>query len=43
MGFPITRVDAKTGTITGQWHGAGGDSIRYAMGQSGSRIFVRVR
>lgn len=32
MGFPITRVDAKTGTITGQWHGPGGDSIRYALG-----------
>lgn len=32
MEFPITRVDATTGTITGQWHGAGGDSIRYGFG-----------
>jgi len=30
--FPITRVDATTGTITAQWHGAGGDSIRYGLG-----------
>lgn len=31
FGFPITRVDAATGTITAQWHGAGGDSIRYGL------------
>jgi virginiamycin B lyase len=30
--FPITRIDASTGTITAQWHGAGGDSIRYGLG-----------
>lgn len=30
--FPITRIDAATGVVTGQWHGAGGDSIRYGHG-----------
>lgn len=30
--FPITRIDASSGTITAQWHGAGGDSIRYGLG-----------
>lgn len=30
--FPITRIDAKTSQVTGQWHGAGGDSIRYGHG-----------
>ena len=30
--FPITRIDAATGAITGQWRGAGGDSIRYGLG-----------
>ena len=27
--FPITRIDAATNKVTAQWHGAGGDSIRY--------------
>lgn len=26
--FPITRIDPATNAVTGQWHGAGGDSIR---------------
>lgn len=30
--FPITRIDASTGKITAQWHGPGGDSIRYGLG-----------
>lgn len=30
--FPITRIDASTGLVTAQWHGAGGDSIRYGLG-----------
>lgn len=30
--FPITRIDASTGMVTAQWHGAGGDSIRYGLG-----------
>lgn len=30
--FPITRVDPASNTVTGQWHGAGGDSIRVALG-----------
>ena len=30
--FPITRIDPSTNTATGQWHGAGGDSIRVAHG-----------
>ena len=30
--FPITRIDPATNKVTGQWHGAGGDSIRYAHG-----------
>jgi virginiamycin B lyase len=30
--FPITRIDAATNTVTGQWHGPGGDSIRYGHG-----------
>ena len=30
--FPITRIDAETNTVTGQWHGAGGDSIRVGHG-----------
>jgi virginiamycin B lyase len=32
MDFPITRIDPATNTVTGQWHGAGGDSIRVAHG-----------
>ncbi len=30
--FPITRVDPATNAVTGQWHGAGGDSIRAGLG-----------
>jgi virginiamycin B lyase len=30
--FPITRIDPGTNTVTGQWHGPGGDSIRCAHG-----------
>ena len=30
--FPITRIDASTGMVTGQWRGPGGDSIRYGHG-----------
>lgn len=30
--FPITRIDAETNTVTGQWHGIGGDSIRVGHG-----------
>lgn len=30
--FPITRIDAETNIVTGQWHGAGGDSIRVGHG-----------
>jgi len=30
--FPITRIDAATNTVTSQWHGAGGDSIRVGLG-----------
>ncbi len=30
--YPITRIDPATNTVTGQWHGAGGDSIRYGHG-----------
>jgi streptogramin lyase len=30
--FPLTRIDAATNTLTGQWHGAGGDSIRVGHG-----------
>ncbi len=26
--FPITRIDPAANAVTGQWHGAGGDSIR---------------
>jgi virginiamycin B lyase len=32
MDYPITRIDPATNTVTGQWHGAGGDSIRIAHG-----------
>lgn len=27
--FPLTRIDPATNTVTGQWHGKGGDSVRY--------------
>jgi streptogramin lyase len=30
--FPITRIDAETNEVSGQWHGAGGDSIRAGLG-----------
>lgn len=30
--FPITRIDARTNVVTAQWHGQGGDSIRFADG-----------
>jgi len=30
--FPITMVDAATNKVVRQWHGAGGDSIRYGHG-----------
>lgn len=30
--FPITKIDAKSNEVTGQWHGAGGDSIRVGHG-----------
>ena len=32
MEFPLTRIDAKTNRVVAQWHGAGGDSVRYAFG-----------
>jgi len=32
IGFPITRVDAATNTVTAQWAGPGGDSIRTGFG-----------
>jgi virginiamycin B lyase len=30
--YPITRIDAATNQVTGQWSGPGGDSIRYGHG-----------
>jgi virginiamycin B lyase len=30
--FPITKIDPATNTVVQQWHGAGGDSIRYGHG-----------
>ena len=30
--FPLTRIDAKTNKVVAQWHGEGGDSVRYAFG-----------
>jgi streptogramin lyase len=32
IGNPITRIDPATNSVTGQWHGTGGDSIRYGHG-----------
>jgi virginiamycin B lyase len=32
MDYPITRIDPATNTVTGQWHGGGGDSIRVGHG-----------
>jgi virginiamycin B lyase len=28
LDYPITRIDPATNTVSGQWHGGGGDSIR---------------
>ncbi|HMG85660.1 MAG TPA: PQQ-binding-like beta-propeller repeat protein [Terracidiphilus sp.] len=30
--FPLTRIDVKTNKVVAQWHGDGGDSVRYAFG-----------
>jgi streptogramin lyase len=30
--FPLTRIDAKSNKVVAQWHGDGGDSVRYAFG-----------
>jgi len=30
--FPITRIDPATNAVTAQWHGDGGDSIRFGLG-----------
>ncbi len=30
--FPITMIDPETNTVVAQWHGAGGDSIRFGHG-----------
>ena len=32
FGFPVTRISARTNTVTDQWTGDGGDSIRAAFG-----------
>jgi virginiamycin B lyase len=32
MEFPLTRIDAKANKVVAQWHGKGGDSVRYAFG-----------
>ncbi|MFT4046361.1 MAG: hypothetical protein QM661_06645 [Solimonas sp.] len=32
MDYPITRIDPATNTVTAQWHGPGGDSIRAGLG-----------
>jgi YVTN family beta-propeller protein len=32
MEFPLTQIDAKTNKVVAQWHGDGGDSVRYAFG-----------
>jgi virginiamycin B lyase len=32
MEFPLTRIDARTNKVVAQWHGDGGDSVRYAFG-----------
>ena len=32
MEFPLTRINAETNKVVGQWHGDGGDSVRYAFG-----------
>lgn len=30
--FPLTQIDAKTNRVVAQWHGDGGDSVRYSFG-----------
>jgi streptogramin lyase len=30
--FPLMRIEAKTNKVVAQWHGDGGDSVRYAFG-----------
>ena len=30
--FPLTKVDAKTNKVVGQWAGPGGDGMRAGMG-----------
>lgn len=30
--FPLSQIDARTNKVVAQWHGAGGDSVRYAFG-----------
>lgn len=30
--FPLTRIDPKTNTVTGQWKGDGGDGVRVGLG-----------
>jgi DNA-binding beta-propeller fold protein YncE len=32
MEFPLSQIDAKTNKVVAQWHGKGGDSVRYAFG-----------
>lgn len=32
MEFPLSRIDAKTNKVVAQWHGKGGDSVRYGFG-----------
>ena len=32
LDYPITRIDPATNTVSGQWHGEGGDSIRIGLG-----------
>jgi virginiamycin B lyase len=30
--FPLTQIDPRTNKVVGQWHGDGGDSVRFAFG-----------
>jgi virginiamycin B lyase len=30
--FPLSQIDARTNKVVAQWHGDGGDSVRYAFG-----------
>jgi virginiamycin B lyase len=32
MDFPLSRIDATTNKVVAQWHGKGGDSVRYGFG-----------